>query len=67
MYVVRSRVKTLNALLLSHTLNDDLAKLRISDDLSNEEKRLDDLVEKFEVHINWEQKNCFGFDESYYD
>ena len=36
---------------------------QISDDLLNEEKRLDDLSKKFQVDINWEQtKMCFGFD-----
>ena len=68
MYVALSRVNTLNGLLLTNTLNDYLAKLRISDNLLNEEKRLDYLDKKFEVYINWDKtKICFGFDELYYN
>ena len=54
-YDVLSRVKTLNGLLLTNTLNDDLAKLRISDNLLKEDNRLDGLNKTFEEDIKWEQ------------
>ena len=61
-YVILSRVKTLNGLLLVNKLNDDLTKYRISDGLKREDERIDDLDEQLRVNINWEQKKkWFGF------
>ena len=40
-------------------MNDDMAKVWISDDLVNENKRLDDLDLKNQVDINWEQTVFF--------
>ena len=54
-YVVLSMVNTLSGLLLTKKLNDDLEKNRISDDLSNEDKRLDSLDNKFQDDIKWNQ------------
>ena len=53
-YMVLSKVKTLNRLLLVNKLNDDLTKYQISDDLKRDEERLDDLDEEFHIDINWE-------------
>ena len=46
-YIVLSRVNALDGLLLPNKLNDDLAKFRISDDLLNDDKRLDILDTSF--------------------
>ena len=46
-YVVLSRVKSLNVLLLINKLNDDLTKFRISDDLVNGGKSSDGLDKTF--------------------
>ena len=56
-YVVLSRVRTLDGLLLVNKLDDDLTKYRISDILKREEERLSNLDEEFRIDINWEQKN----------
>ena len=61
-YVVLSRVKTLNGLFLVNKLKDELTKYQISDNLKREDERLDNLDEQFRVDINWEQKKkWFGF------
>ena len=61
-YVVLSRVKTLNGLFLVNKLKDDLTKYQISDNLKREDERLDNLYEQFRLGINWEQKKkWFGF------
>ena len=54
-YVVLSRVNSLDGLLLTNKLNDDLEKLRISDDLLSEDKRLDVLNKEFQVDIRCEE------------
>ena len=61
MHVVLSRVKTLNGLLLTNKLNDDLDKFRISDNLLKEDKRLDGLDKTFREDIKWEQINIFQY------
>ena len=55
-YVVLSRVRTLDGLLLVNTLDDDLKKYQINDILKREEERLSNLDEEFCIDINWEQK-----------
>ena len=58
----------LNGLLLTNKLNNDLAKIRISDYLLNEDKRLDDLDNNYQEDIKSNQiKTCFGFDDEYYN
>ena len=58
----------LNQLFLTNKLNNDLAKIRISDYLSNEYKRLDGLDNNYQEDIKWSQtKICFGFDDEYYN
>ena len=54
-YIVLSRVKTSNGLLLTNKFNDDLAKFRISDDLLKEDKILDGLDNFFQEDIKWEK------------
>ena len=61
-YVVLSRVRTLDGLLLVNKLDDDLKKYQISDVLKVEEERLSNLDKEFRIDINWEQKKSwFGF------
>ena len=67
-YVVLSRVNTLNRLLLTNKLNYDLAKFQISDDVLKEDNILDILDKTFQEDIKWEQTNiCFGSNEYYYN
>ena len=54
-YVVLSRVNTLNGLVLTNKLDEDSAKLRISDDLVSDDKRLDALDKEFCGDISWDQ------------
>ena len=61
-YVVLSRVRTLDGLLLVNKLDDDLKKYQVSDVLKVEEERLSNLDKEFRIDINWEQqKSWFGF------
>ena len=52
-YVVLSRVKTLNGLLLANKLNDNLTKYRISGDLKREMKGQ---IIQMNIDINWGKK-----------
>ena len=58
-YVVLSRVRTLDGLLLVNKLDDDLKKYQISDVLKVEEERLSNLDKEFCIDINWEQKKSW--------
>ena len=61
-YVVLSRVRTLDGLLLVNKLDDGLKKYQVSAVLKVEEERLSNLDKKFCIDINWEQKKSwFGF------
>ena len=63
-YSALSKVKTLNGLLLTNKLNDDLAKLRISFDLLKEYKGLDGLDKTFQGDIKWDLTNIsIGFNK----
>ena len=53
-YVVLSRVRTLDRLLLVNKLDDDLIKYLISDVLKRGEEILSNLSEEFRIDINWE-------------
>ena len=49
---------------MTNKLNGNLETFRISDDLLNEDKRLNGLDKKFQEDIKWDQtKICFGFDD----
>ena len=58
-YVVLSRVKKLDGLLLSNKLNEDLAISRISDNLLSEDKIVYALDKDFRDDIRWKQTNKY--------
>ena len=61
-YVIVSRVKTLNRLLLVNGLKSDLTKYHLIDNLKNKTERFDNLDVQFRIDINWGQKKkWFGF------
>ena len=62
-YVILSRVRTLDRLLLVNKLDDDLKKYQVSGVLKEEEERLSSLDEIFRIDINWGQEK-FGFVKS---
>ena len=54
----------MDGLLLANKLNEYLAKMRISNDLLSEDKKLDALDKEFCDDTSWEQtKKYFGFNK----
>ena len=55
-YLVLSRVKTLDGLFLSSPLPKDMEKYRISDELKVEDKRLIALDVQTQTQMNWNER-----------